>query len=238
MLEKDQFKCRFHTGKRSQERAKRVDGPGVGKFLIVGVPYDGALKKTIADGIMACGCEATSVLWDFFWWKTWTVASGNPRITDLEMMKSDVLDTRHRAFFIQAYKKATKLDLDDLYTGEDIQFGSDPYVQRVALTQANRLVGMASQLGRLDFAVPTATVQDLLIQAHTLVGMANQVGNTNFTVLDTAEPLVQAQKLVQSANLQGNTNFTILNVTAEQLLEFNTWCDMVKMQPVWGGEQF
>jgi hypothetical protein len=53
----------------------------------------------------------------FFWWKTWTVASGNPKITDLEMMKSNVLDVCHCVFFIQAYKKATKLDLDDLYTG-------------------------------------------------------------------------------------------------------------------------
>ncbi|KAJ7887812.1 hypothetical protein B0H14DRAFT_2200313, partial [Mycena olivaceomarginata] len=148
MLDRDQFKCRFHIEKRSQKQAKQVDGPALGKFVIVGVPYNAsALKKTIADGIMACGCEITSVLWDFFWWMTWTVASGNPKITDLEMMKSDVLDVRHRAFFIQAYKKATKLDLDDLYTGTDIQFGSDPYVQRVALTQANRLVGMAGQSG-------------------------------------------------------------------------------------------
>ncbi|KAJ7749779.1 hypothetical protein B0H14DRAFT_3513558 [Mycena olivaceomarginata] len=192
--QKDQFKCRFHIEKRSQKQAKQVDGPALGKFPM---------------GLWHAGCEITSVLWDFFWWKTWTVASGNPKITDLEMMKSDVLDVRHRAFFIQAYKKATKLDLDDLYTGTDIQFGSDPYVQRVALTQANRLVRMAGQSGKLDFAVPTAT--DLLIQANTLVGMANQVGNTNFTVLNTMNPLAQAQQLVQIASQQGHGDFTILD---------------------------
>ncbi|KAJ6611687.1 hypothetical protein B0H10DRAFT_1952815 [Mycena sp. CBHHK59/15] len=134
--------CRWHGEKRGN--IKHVDGPTAGKFIISGVAFAKGTKKLV-DGFMSCGCEIDAALWDFFWWKTWEVRSGNPKITEPETMKSDILEPRHRAFFIQAYAKGTLLSLADLYS-QDLTYGSPEYLYRIMSTQAERLVGLVNTL--------------------------------------------------------------------------------------------
>ncbi|KAJ7645380.1 hypothetical protein B0H17DRAFT_1216012 [Mycena rosella] len=134
---KQNCKCRFHNVKRNQQQATLVDGPTVGKFLIVGVPYAENIK-TLDEGFMTCGCEIVLALWDLFWWKVWMIKSANEKIPEEETMKTNVFSGRHRAFFIQGYTKATLLDLQDIYSGPDDQYGSCSY----------RL--LANMLGRKD----------------------------------------------------------------------------------------
>lgn len=145
---KNEIKCRFHIEKKKQKQAVQVDGFTSYKYIVVGVPY-GKDVKTPEDGYMTCGCEKHTALWDFFWWKTWRLRSGNPKITEPESMKTDVLDTRHRGFFVQAYREGTQLELDDVYTGTEFAHGSREYSRRIAILQAQKLLRMANNLSVL-----------------------------------------------------------------------------------------
>ncbi|KAJ7781848.1 hypothetical protein DFH07DRAFT_728621, partial [Mycena maculata] len=140
---KNVINCRFHNEKHNLK--SDVDGPTSGKYSIVGISFTQGFKK-IEDGVLTCGCDIDTGLLEFLWWKTWMVRSGNPAVQEPETMKGDVLDPRHRAFFIQAFAKATLLSLNDLYSGLDDTFGTATYIRRVALLQAGRLVGMANML--------------------------------------------------------------------------------------------
>lgn len=119
--------CQFH-----QARSKRQgvidgenDGTEIGEFQVMGVPYrrNIGMKEESEDpspaapnppeGFMTCGCSEEAVLFEFFFWKTWTITSPSTGVT--EGWSDQVLDPRTRLFVVTAFKAATKLSLDDLY---------------------------------------------------------------------------------------------------------------------------
>ncbi|KAJ7019933.1 hypothetical protein C8F04DRAFT_1404029 [Mycena alexandri] len=138
------IKCRFHAEKRHQVQAQQVDGPTAGKYFIVGVPYLPGVKSLAEDGILSCGCDKAVVLLDFFWQKTWRLQSTNPKIIQTESMKHDVVDSRHRAFFVQAYTNDTLLTVNDLYTHSQTEYGSREYKCSILRIQAFRACQIAN----------------------------------------------------------------------------------------------
>lgn len=132
--------CRFHS---RYQKTKIHDGvtlnlvegvaylPVYGSFQLPAKPY---------PGCMNCGCLIEDVLYDFYFWKTWTVVPRRPDLAGRsETMKCDVLRPRVRAFVIDMFKKFTKLTLDDLYGGYGL---SRPMRENVlAMRSIQRLVG-------------------------------------------------------------------------------------------------
>ncbi|KAF8136016.1 hypothetical protein K438DRAFT_1786638 [Mycena galopus ATCC 62051] len=134
--------CRFHDLKRGTKGAKEFDVPG----LIVGVPYRKDLVPT-EKGFLHCGCDEKAALWEFFWFKTWTITSANPKIQGFERMRadaSDVLSARQRAFFSQAFSAGTFLEIDDMYSF-DPPYDSLEWFTRLRRLQADRMIFILNQ---------------------------------------------------------------------------------------------
>ncbi|KAK7030571.1 hypothetical protein R3P38DRAFT_2774891 [Favolaschia claudopus] len=136
--------CRFHEEKRSTLAAKEVDGP----TKIVGVAYAKVDGKRIEkqEGIMHCGCSETEALWEFMWFKTWTVKSAHQKITREETMGTDTLLSRHRAFFAQAYTVGTLLDINDYYL-PGLAPGTPEYDSALRWKQVGRIIGVLNRMG-------------------------------------------------------------------------------------------
>jgi hypothetical protein len=143
--------CRYH-----QTKAKRVapidgeySGKVEGQYRVTGVPYMRALneKETKSgqgtkaldkkatksgngtvhpQGYLNCGCSEEAVLFEFFFWKTWTITSLTTSV--MEGFMDQLMDPRTRLFFVTAYKAATGLTLDDLYSN-----GLNAHDHKVAL---------------------------------------------------------------------------------------------------------
>ncbi|KAF8146248.1 hypothetical protein K438DRAFT_1991010 [Mycena galopus ATCC 62051] len=134
--------CRFHDLKRSTKGAKGSDGPG----LIVGVAYGKDAVPT-EDGFFHCGCDEKAALWEFFWFKTWTVQSANPKIKGVDRMRgdaSDVLSVRQHAFFSQAFTAATFLEISDMYS-IDPPSDSLEHFTRLRRLQVDRTIFVLNQ---------------------------------------------------------------------------------------------
>lgn len=142
--QRGKMSCRFHDIKRGTKGAKEVDRLG----CIVGVAYTkftGSAEPTA--GFLHCGCDENAALWEFFWFKTWTIASQNPNIKSFEGMRpeaNDVLNARQRAFFSQAYVVGTLLHIDDIYSANPA-FGTDEYFVNLRMIQVNRMIYMLNQ---------------------------------------------------------------------------------------------
>ena len=131
-LSSNNIMCRYH-----QTLAKRdpiIDGTHSGKvegqYQVTGVPYKKVLdkkptksdkKSTKSDngtvrpqGALSCGCDEEAVLFEFFFWKTWTITSPTTFVT--EGFLDQRMDPRTRLFFVTAFKAATGITLDDLYS--------------------------------------------------------------------------------------------------------------------------
>jgi hypothetical protein len=110
--------CLFHQHHRY---SKFRDGFGNDKHVLIGVPHENSVASTKdaqqapAEGHLHCGCNADVALLDFFWWKTWVLRSTRPGLEYSEGMGDEVIQTRVRAFFAQAFTEATGLTIDDLY---------------------------------------------------------------------------------------------------------------------------
>ncbi|KDR72068.1 hypothetical protein GALMADRAFT_213516 [Galerina marginata CBS 339.88] len=108
--------CRFH--KRHQKT--RIHD-SVGMNVVEGVGYPaayGSLQDPVVppDGFMNCGCLIEDVLYDFYFWKTWTATGRRPDLANRsESLKYDILPPRIRAFVVDMFKKFTRLTLNDLY---------------------------------------------------------------------------------------------------------------------------
>ncbi|KAJ7787751.1 hypothetical protein B0H14DRAFT_2395218, partial [Mycena olivaceomarginata] len=136
------IQCRFHEIKRGTKGAKECDGPGA----IVGVAYSKAVVPT-QNGFLHCGCDEQAALWEFFWFKTWTVTSTNPKIKGFDRMgrdANDVLTARQRAFFSHAYTAGTLLQIDDIYSA-DPPYGSEEHFTRLRRTQLERMLFTLNQ---------------------------------------------------------------------------------------------
>ncbi|KAJ6542683.1 hypothetical protein B0H19DRAFT_957428 [Mycena capillaripes] len=131
------------TTSNGKTQCRQLDGHTGGKYIVVGVAYDPKAKPE--EGFLGCGCNEKEALLEFIWFKTWTVKSGNARITEAEGMKNDVFIARHRAFFAQAYSIGTLLDVDDLYS-TDHPVGSPEYEARLRRLQVDRMIGVLNTL--------------------------------------------------------------------------------------------
>ncbi|KAF8166340.1 hypothetical protein K438DRAFT_1617060, partial [Mycena galopus ATCC 62051] len=134
--------CRFHDLKRGTKGAKESDGPGA----IVGVAYSKAVVPT-QDGFLHCGCDEQAALWEFFWFKTWTVTSTHPKIKGFDRLgpdANDVLTARQRAFFSQAYSAGTLLQIDDMYSA-DPPYGSEEQFIHLRMIQLERMLFTLNQ---------------------------------------------------------------------------------------------
>ncbi|KAJ7363738.1 hypothetical protein DFH08DRAFT_681680, partial [Mycena albidolilacea] len=76
--------CCFHNIKCGTKGEKESDGP----VAIVRVVYSKAVVPT-QNGFLHCGCDEQAALWEFFWFKTWTMISTNPKIKGFDRMGRD-----------------------------------------------------------------------------------------------------------------------------------------------------
>ncbi|KAJ7693706.1 hypothetical protein B0H17DRAFT_865678, partial [Mycena rosella] len=114
---------------------------------IHGIPA-GQGKEDIRTGTVDCGCTLESALWDLFFSKTMKVRSDNPNVVpNSEYLGTNLFTPRHRAFFIQAYSSGTGLTLDDLYSGQNVEFASDEYWYRVHSTMLKQQVERVNEYG-------------------------------------------------------------------------------------------
>jgi hypothetical protein len=146
----------------------------IGEFQVMGVPYrkNIGVKDELDDsspaapnppaGFMNCGCSEEAVLFEFFFWKTWTITSPSTGVT--EGWSDQVLDPRARLFVVTAFKAATKLSLDDLYK----KGLTDRAYKRALLTiQIERLTRELNEMdsdksGHADDLVEAAVDADIL----------------------------------------------------------------------------
>jgi hypothetical protein len=146
--------CRYHQARSKRQGA--IDGKhsrGVmGEYQVTGVPHKRTIMKAGSDvgpqeGYLSCGCAEDDVLFEFFFWKTWVVTSPTTGIT--EGWLDQGLDPRTRVFVVSAFKTATRLTLDDLYTkGLD----KDTYRKLLLMTQIARLTRELDDLSAADGA--------------------------------------------------------------------------------------
>ena len=160
--------CRYHQSKskRAPVRDGETKGLRLGEYLITGVPGARLLAKaegneSLEDSpFLNCGCSEDEVLTDFFFWKTWTITSPTTGIT--EGWKDQSFDPRMRAFVVTAFKKMTKLTVDDLYS-ED---GGRAHQIRLLKVQMARLGDELAKLKALELEETKKAVekeeQDLL----------------------------------------------------------------------------
>jgi hypothetical protein len=123
--------CRFHEIKRGTKSAKAWDQANV----FVGVAYSKAAVPA-GSGFLHCSCNEQAALWGLFWFKTWTVASRNPKYTGFDRMGRDannVLTARQRAFFSQAYSTGTLLQINDMYSTTYDSMDHMTHLRRVQL---------------------------------------------------------------------------------------------------------
>jgi len=136
--------CLFHQHNRS---FTQVDGFGQ-KYILVGVPHAKSVKTTkdgtsdsklppAPAGHLHCGCNQDIALLDLFWWKTWALRSTKANLQLSEGMRDEVLPTRTRAFFAQAFTEMTGLTVDDLYA-KDIE--GPEYKRALCLVQVARFL--------------------------------------------------------------------------------------------------
>ena len=119
--------CRYHQTKA--KRAGPIDGDHSGKvegrYQVLGVPYERNLDEKLPagtgksatvrpQGVLNCGCEEEAVLFEFYFWKTWTATSPTTFVT--EGLLDQLMDPRTRLFVVTAYKAATGITLEDLYS--------------------------------------------------------------------------------------------------------------------------
>ena len=108
--------CRYHICHQ-----KRKEFDNCGAYLVEGVAYRpsyGTKRDPVKpkEGYMNCGCLIDDVLYDFFFWKSWSVSSTRRDLAGrTETMKSDVFKPRVRSFIIQLFKDTTMLTTNDLY---------------------------------------------------------------------------------------------------------------------------
>jgi hypothetical protein len=111
-----------------------------------GAAYGKAVVPT-QNGFLHCGCDEQAALWEFFWFKTWTVTSTNPKIKGFNRMgrdANDVLTARQRAFFSQAYSAGTLLKIDDIYSA-DPPYGSEEHFTYLRRIQLERMLFTLNQ---------------------------------------------------------------------------------------------
>lgn len=112
--------CHHHQWKAKRQPVKDGDKDGrrVGEYLVTGVPGPQLIKDSLVNGVapgfLSCGCNEEEVLTDFYFWKTQTITSPTTGVT--EGWKDQYLDPRARTFVVTAFKCATLLSVDDLYT--------------------------------------------------------------------------------------------------------------------------
>jgi hypothetical protein len=101
-------------------------------------------------GYLDCGCKEEVALMDFYFWKTWTLpgviikgkGENKVKVNITDTMMSHRLGPRERAFVIEAFKKATLLTIDDLYSKGDWKGDTE---ERVLTLQLNRLVSKINE---------------------------------------------------------------------------------------------
>jgi hypothetical protein len=115
------YMCRFHQTKA--KRQGKIDGDNElpGEYQVTGVAYRRVrVSKRIGVfpqvGYFSCGCSEEDVLWDFFFWKTWSITSPTTQVT--EGWLDQALDPRARAFVAGAFREALPVVLDEMYTGD------------------------------------------------------------------------------------------------------------------------
>ncbi|KAJ7871228.1 hypothetical protein B0H14DRAFT_3439677 [Mycena olivaceomarginata] len=107
-------------------------------------PYSKAAVPA-GSGFLHCGCDEQAALWELFWFKTWTVASRNPKYTGFDRMgrdANDVLTARQRAFFSQAYSTGTLLQINDMYSAT---YDSVDHMTRLRRVQLERMLFTLNQ---------------------------------------------------------------------------------------------
>ncbi|KAF8874485.1 hypothetical protein BD779DRAFT_1754494 [Infundibulicybe gibba] len=129
--------CRYHQKYRAHKQRDGFNNESGSTYLIRGPAYAKKLGGIPHADHMHCGCSIEVALMEFFFWKTWTIRSTHPSFDIIESMREEVLLARPRAFFVQAYKTATGLCLEDLY-GAD--YGTMKYFERLGERQARGLV--------------------------------------------------------------------------------------------------
>ncbi|KAJ7755082.1 hypothetical protein DFH07DRAFT_773614 [Mycena maculata] len=122
--------CIFHTLKSA---GRQIFSDGNGKFSVQGVPFQqGSIEENRAKGSLSCGCTIDEALLEFMFFKNATASSFNPRITHSETLQGDILHSRHRTFIAQAFGRATRIRVDDLYVGGDgSNFGTPEHMLKL-----------------------------------------------------------------------------------------------------------
>lgn len=130
-------KCRYH---KKTKNYNWYDGRIGAPHLVYGSPYQYVPGKdeTPARGCMHCRCPIDEVLFDFYFWKTWTATSKHDNYFGRdEGMGDGYLVPHNRTFVVQAFMKQTFLKIDDIYSSDH---GRVTHRRRIMALQAQRLV--------------------------------------------------------------------------------------------------
>ena len=132
ILERNNKICRHHGRYRTEDSFAKYDTV----TSIEGVGYKKDYTRNAEENHMDCGCSIELSVWDFFWFKTWSVGSSHPRVTHRENLKCDTIPPRLRSFFAEAYKLIGMITLDELFT---LKWGTEGCETRLRLLQVARM---------------------------------------------------------------------------------------------------
>ncbi|KAH9477984.1 hypothetical protein JR316_0010217 [Psilocybe cubensis] len=123
--------CRYHE---RSSMVKKCDN----ETHIAGVAYRADYSAAPQEGHMNCGCLIDDVLLDFYFWKTLSIRSTNPKLQSVEeTMKTDVFPPRIRAFVIKLFTSATMLTASDIYNDHRPRgkFSRETHLMMVSFTR-------------------------------------------------------------------------------------------------------
>ncbi|EDQ98565.1 uncharacterized protein LACBIDRAFT_299171 [Laccaria bicolor S238N-H82] len=132
ILERTYQICRHHRRYRTEDSFAKHDTV----ISIEGVGYRKDYTRRAAEGHLDCGCSIELALFDFFWFKTWSMGSSHPNVTIHEDLKCDTIPPRLRSFFAEAYKFIGMVTLDDLFA---LKWGTEGCHNRLRLLQIARM---------------------------------------------------------------------------------------------------
>jgi hypothetical protein len=140
---RDNLQCLYHSGGGKEYR---LEGEEEGRPHQVTSIFAQAVKNEEKGdgvqpepGLMHCGCDIETALWDFFFFKTWTVSTRDK--THCEgMMNVTRFKPRDREFVVQGYTLATGLHIDDIYTTHLADWYDASNHRRLLLVQIAKLI--------------------------------------------------------------------------------------------------
>ncbi|KDR73873.1 hypothetical protein GALMADRAFT_212113 [Galerina marginata CBS 339.88] len=145
--------CRYHQRHRARTHHQHDT-----VISLAGVGYPRKLSSTDHEvpppaGHMNCGCAVDDVLFEYFIWKTSSAFSTNPKLasTNYFMGDNDFVAPKIRRFWVQQWKDATCLTINDIYGNDTDTAGWIPRLAALSvIRQVSKLKGLGYAI-RLDW---------------------------------------------------------------------------------------